>query len=65
MLCPEVVLLKKHILVMSFIGHDQTPAPTLKDAALSDDQMSSAYQQCIKVWVWCVCVDKCYWGMHI
>lgn len=53
LLCPEVVLLKKNILVMNFIGHDQRPAPTLKEAALSVEQMTSAYQQCIKV---CVCV---------
>ncbi len=47
--CPEVVLLKKHVLVMSFIGHDQVPAPTLKEAPLSRDQLTSAYQQCIQV----------------
>ena len=47
--CPEVVLLKKHVLVMSFIGHDQIPAPTLKEAPLSRDQLTSAYQQCIQV----------------
>jgi RIO kinase 3 len=32
---PEVVLLKKHILVMSFIGNDAKSAPKLKDAKLS------------------------------
>ena len=49
MACPEVVLLKKHILVMSFIGRDQVPAPTLKEAKLSRDQLNSAYQQCTQV----------------
>ncbi|XP_004080865.1 serine/threonine-protein kinase RIO3 [Oryzias latipes] len=43
--CPEVVLLKKHILVMSFIGKDHVPAPKLKDAMLSPDDMKAAYHQ--------------------
>ena len=47
--CPEVVLLRKHILVMSFIGRDQKPAPTLKEAVLTSEQMNSAYQQCLQV----------------
>ena len=33
---------------MSFIGHDQCPAPKLKEAELSPDQLSSAYLQCVK-----------------
>jgi serine/threonine-protein kinase RIO1 len=32
---PEPVLLKKHVLVMSFIGRDGTAAPKIKDATLS------------------------------
>ena len=47
--CPRVVLLKKHILVMSFIGKDQKPAPKLKDAVLSSNQFEKAYQQCVEV----------------
>ncbi|XP_029979567.1 serine/threonine-protein kinase RIO3 [Sphaeramia orbicularis] len=43
--CPEVVLLKKHILVMSFIGKDHVPAPKLKDAMLSSEDMKTAYHQ--------------------
>ena len=39
--------LKKHILVMQFIGRDQVAAPKLKDAKLSKDQLCSAYQQVI------------------
>jgi len=48
-LCPEVVLLRKHILVMSFIGQDCKPAPELKEVRLSPELMTSAYQQCIHV----------------
>ncbi|KAF3836374.1 hypothetical protein F7725_028932 [Dissostichus mawsoni] len=43
--CPEVVLLKKHILVMSFIGKDHIPAPKLKDAKLGSEDMKSAFYQ--------------------
>lgn len=49
MSCPEVVLLRKHVLVMSFIGTDHNPAPTLKEAKLTPSQLQSAYDQCIKV----------------
>lgn len=43
--CPEVVILKKHVLVMSFIGKDQVPAPKLKDVKLSREDMKQAYYQ--------------------
>lgn len=48
-LCPEVVLLKKHVLVMSFIGEDMRPAPQLREVQFTPSQLESAYQQCIKV----------------
>ncbi|KAG8571054.1 hypothetical protein GDO81_011515 [Engystomops pustulosus] len=47
--CPEVVLLKKHILVMSFIGKDQIPAPTLKEAKLSLEDFRAAYYQVLNL----------------
>ena len=47
--CPEVVLLKKHVLVMSFIGEDMKPAPQVREVQFSRSQLQSAYQQCIKV----------------
>lgn len=43
--CPEVVILKKHILVMSFIGRDHVPAPKLQEARLGSEDMKSAYYQ--------------------
>ncbi|RXM36083.1 Serine/threonine-protein kinase RIO3 [Acipenser ruthenus] len=43
--CPEVVILKKHILVMSFIGEKQVPAPKLKEIKLSSEDMKQAYYQ--------------------
>lgn len=47
--CPEVVLLRKHILVMSFIGKDHVPAPKLKDVALSGEDMKKAFFQVLYV----------------
>uniref|UniRef100_A0A665VH96 Serine/threonine-protein kinase RIO3 n=1 Tax=Echeneis naucrates TaxID=173247 RepID=A0A665VH96_ECHNA len=47
--CPEVVLLKKHILVMSFIGKDHVPAPKLKDAMLGSEVIKNAYYQVLHV----------------
>lgn len=48
-LCPEVIALKKHVLLMSFIGKDNEPAPKLKEAELNDNELKSAYKQCIQV----------------
>lgn len=47
--CPDVVVLKKHVLIMSFIGQDNVPAPKLKDANLDAQQLKSAYDQSIMV----------------
>lgn len=55
--CPSVALLKKHILIMSFIGKNQQPAPKLKDAVLSARQLQQAYQQCVQMM--CTMYQKC------
>lgn len=47
--CPSPVLLKKHILFLSFIGKDSVPAERLRDAILSPEELASAYQQCLNV----------------
>ncbi|RWS29775.1 serine/threonine-protein kinase RIO3-like protein [Leptotrombidium deliense] len=47
-LCPNVVILKKHILVMTFIGKGK-PAPTLKDAKLNETQLKTAYDQTVDI----------------
>ena len=54
--CPSVVLLKKHVLVISFIGQDRNPAPKLKDAKLSDAEYELAYDQCLQV-----CLHIFFW----
>lgn len=43
--CPQVQLLRKHILVMSFIGKDGKPAPKLRDALLDSADLEIAYAQ--------------------
>ncbi|XP_067625884.1 serine/threonine-protein kinase RIO3 [Eurosta solidaginis] len=45
--CPDVVILKKHILVMSFIGDNHNAAPKLKDARLSLSELSIAYEEIV------------------
>ncbi|KAJ9586222.1 hypothetical protein L9F63_020131 [Diploptera punctata] len=47
-LCPEVVALKKHVLVMSFIGQDHIPAEKLKEAFLKPAELMEAYNQTVK-----------------
>lgn len=42
--CPKVITLKKHVLVMSFIGEKGVPAPTLKEAIMSDADYIVAYE---------------------
>lgn len=47
--CPDVVLLKKHILVMAFIGKEGRPAPKLREATLSAAEVDLAYTQCVSM----------------
>ena len=45
---PEPVALRKHVLVMSMIGDEEgNPAPKIKDAALSRNDLASAYAQVV------------------
>jgi len=47
--CPEVVVLKKHVLVMSFIGKDMLPAPKVKDVDLPFADMTVMYEQVVEI----------------
>lgn len=47
--CPQVVTLKSHVLVMSFIGEDNRPAPKLKDAHMKDADYIVAYDEVTKL----------------
>lgn len=46
-LCPEVVHLRKHVLVMTFVGADGKAAKPLKEAPLTEEELISAYGQCL------------------
>ncbi|XP_068196095.1 serine/threonine-protein kinase RIO1 [Antennarius striatus] len=45
---PAPVLLKSHVLLMSFIGKDHIPAPLLKNAVLSEGRARELYLQVIQ-----------------
>ncbi|XP_050420622.1 serine/threonine-protein kinase RIO1 [Adelges cooleyi] len=44
---PEPILLRSHVLMMSFIGKDGWPAPKLKDARLSTSKACQLYRDCL------------------
>ncbi|OQS05368.1 Rio kinase, partial [Thraustotheca clavata] len=46
--CPDPIMLRSHVLLMTFIGHDGWAAPRLKDARLSESQLRSVYISCVK-----------------
>ena len=45
---PRAVALKKHVLVMEFIGSEGQPAPKLKDALLSTAEWEIAYEETLQ-----------------
>lgn len=45
---PEPIMLRSHVLVMSFIGRDDMPAPLLKNAVLSESKARELYLQIIQ-----------------
>ncbi|XP_077991250.1 serine/threonine-protein kinase RIO1-like [Glandiceps talaboti] len=47
--CPQPVLLRSHVLVMSFLGTDGWPAPKLKDVELSESKLRELYLSCIQI----------------
>lgn len=47
--CPDAISLKKHVLVMTFLGSDSCPAPQLKEAKLEGDQLRRSYEQVVDI----------------
>lgn len=47
--CPDAILLKKHVLIMSFIGKDMIPAPKVKDVELPFEDMTIMYEQTVEI----------------
>lgn len=48
-LCPTVYRLKKHLIIMSFIGSQGKTAPKLRDAAMSKIDLKDAYKQVVQI----------------
>jgi RIO kinase 1 len=48
-LCPDPIFLKKHILVMTFIGKDGYPSPQLEKARLSLEALTRMYWRCVGI----------------
>ena len=48
---PNPILLKSHVLVMSFVGTDGYPAPKLKDVELSSTKARELYRDCV-ILIW-------------
>uniref|UniRef100_A0A182K0U6 Serine/threonine-protein kinase RIO1 n=1 Tax=Anopheles christyi TaxID=43041 RepID=A0A182K0U6_9DIPT len=46
---PEPILLRSHVLVMEFIGHDGWPAPKLKDVELSGMKARELYRDAVEM----------------
>lgn len=47
--CPDAISLKKHVLVMTFLGLDSSPSPQLKEANLSKEQVRLSYIQVLDI----------------
>eukprot|EP01125_Pyxidicula_operculata_P000112 TRINITY_DN1016_c0_g1_i4.p1 TRINITY_DN1016_c0_g1~~TRINITY_DN1016_c0_g1_i4.p1 ORF type:complete len:442 (-),score=85.56 TRINITY_DN1016_c0_g1_i4:180-1505(-) len=47
--CPEPILQKGHILLLSFIGKEGFPAPQLEQVKVSQDEYQDLYWQCISM----------------
>lgn len=48
--CPDPILLRKHVLIMSYLGDESSiPSPTLKDATLDTAQLRQSYDQVIEI----------------
>lgn len=45
--CPQPLLLKSHVLLMSFLGIDGWPSPKLKDTHLSEGKARELYYDCV------------------
>jgi RIO kinase 1 len=48
-LCPDPILLKKHILVMSFIGSNGRKAPQLGEITVNKEKWTNYYWECIQI----------------
>lgn len=54
---PQPILLRSHVLVMTFIGKDGWPAPKLKEVEMTTSKARSLYHDCV-VFMWSM-YNKC------
>lgn len=47
--CPDAISLKKHVLVMTFLGTNASPSPKLKDASLTEQELQDSYDQVVDI----------------
>lgn len=47
--CPDAISLKKHVLLMTFLGTDASPSPQLKVAQLNEGQLRDSYEQVVDI----------------
>ena len=47
--CPEALMLRSHVLLMTFLGKNGHAAPRLKDARLNADQYGECYYELVKM----------------
>lgn len=46
---PKPIILRKHVLLMDFVGDEGWPAPKLKDVDLCSSKLRSLYRECIEI----------------
>ena len=47
--CPDPIILRSHVLVMGFIGHEGWAAPLLKDVNISESKARELYLVCVRI----------------
>ena len=47
--CPKPIILRRHVLVMTFLGQEGWPAPRVKDVELSESKWRELYLQCVQL----------------
>ena len=57
--CPRPIILRGHVLVMSFLGSDGWPHPKLKDANISDRVARELYLECVMI------IRRLYWSCKL
>lgn len=47
--CPDAISLKKHVLIMTFLGRNACPSPQLREARLNAEELELAYGQVVDI----------------